>query len=533
MFKRHDPLGMTLTYHTLAHLIQGKEKYLLYPAAIVASLAGLLIMILGLSGAVGSVQRTGTLIAGVGTAVYAWALSFAIVYLDRRKPFLRWTIAILNALGMAALSVFLPGDLRPLLFVLWIATITLSCIFIGRWQATLMIGIFTALSAILMQPLKLTWESILAVSLTGIMLNETLYRLGAFIARRVQRLEAINHMSRTIASSIEMEKVIALVCASVQEALLADTYFVGLLDGKNIRLELFYDEGEFFPPVEIPIDNTLVGWVIENRKPLLLCDMPRELPKLGVNTRIIGKDRPSLSWIGAPVAVGKRLLGVVAMASYRRNAFDEDDLQLLESMAQQTALVIDNAYRYAEVERLSRLDSLTQVYNHGQFLAYLEEYAEYAATSELPLSLIMLDLDYFKQYNDSYGHLAGDQALTMLVTALRQSVRSRDLLGRWGGEEFAILLPETNGMQAMQVAERIRTNLRALVIKTQNGRSIPMPTVSQGIAVYAEASSGEKLVDLADQRLYLAKARGRDQIEPGTASWEAVNPTMATDRSTN
>jgi diguanylate cyclase (GGDEF)-like protein len=221
------------------------------------------------------------------------------------------------------------------------------------------------------------------------------------------------------------------------------------------------------------------------------------------------------------------------MASYRRNAFDQDDLELLENMAQQTALVIDNAYRYAEVERLSRLDSLTQVYNHGQFLAYLEEMVQYSSVSKSPLSLIMLDIDYFKQYNDNYGHLAGDQALTLLVSALRQSVRSRDLLGRWGGEEFAILLPETNGFQAMQVAERIRLNLRTLTITTQNGESIPMPTVSQGIAIYDEASSGEKLVDLADQRLYLAKARGRNQIEPQDADWSQASPAGASTSGTN
>jgi diguanylate cyclase (GGDEF)-like protein len=357
--------------------------------------------------------------------------------------------------------------------------------------------------------------------------------LGTVLADKVQRLEAINRMSRSTASSIEVDKVISLVCASVQEALLADTYYVGLLNDGNIRLELFYDDEEFFPPVEIPVKNTLAGWVIENRQPLLLRDMPKELPRLGVTARVIGKPHPSLSWMGAPVMVGKHLHGIVAMASYRRNAFDQDDLELLESMAQQTALVIDNAYRYAEVERLSRLDSLTQVYNHGQFLAYLEEYVQYTVVNKAPLSLIMLDVDYFKQYNDNYGHLAGDQALTLLVMALRQSVRSRDLLGRWGGEEFAILLPETGGLQATQVAERIRMNLRSMMITTQDGKSIPMPTVSQGIAIYTEASSGEKLVDLADQRLYQAKDRGRNQIEPEAAFWNQANPASSIASSAN
>jgi diguanylate cyclase (GGDEF)-like protein len=474
---------------------------------------------------VDSTQRLGMLVAGAGIIVYAWLLSLILILPVGRKPAVCWVLSVLNAAGMAALYVLLPFNLRPVLYLLWITAITLSSIMIGRWQVYLMIGVFAVLAFTIARPFSLDWEDILITCLTGIMLNETLCRLGTVIAKKVQRLEAISRMSRTIGTSIEVDKVISLVCASVQEALLADTYYVGLLNDGNIRLELFYDDGEFFPPLELPVNNTLAGWVIENRQSLLVRDMPKELPRVGVTALVIGKPHPSLSWMGAPVVVGKQLHGIVAMASYRRNAFDQDDLELLESMAQQTALVIDNAYRYAEVERLSRLDSLTQVYNHGQFLAYLEEYVQSAGISKAPLSLIMLDVDYFKQYNDTYGHLAGDQALTLLVTALRQSVRSRDLLGRWGGEEFAILLPETGGLQAMQVAERIRMNLRLLTITTQGGKSVPVPTVSQGIAIFAEATSGEKLVDLADQRLYLAKGRGRNQIEPEAAYWNPVNPT--------
>ena len=484
-------------------------------------------MVFGFSVLVEANQRARILVAGAGIIVYAWLLSLTLVFPMGRKPATRWLIAVLNAAGMLGLFLLLPLGLRPFQYLVWIATITLSCIVLGRWQVYLMIAIFTAAVIVMMQPLSFGWEDILIISMTGVLLNETHFRLGTVVARKVQRLEAINRMSRTISSSIEVEKVISLVCASVQQALLADTYYVGLVNGGNIRLELFYDDGDFFPPIEIPVEDTLAGWVIHNRKSLLLRDMPKELSNVGVKARVIGKPRSSLSWMGAPVAVGKRLHGIVAMASYRKNAFDQDDLELLESMAQQTALVIDNAYRYAEVERLSRLDSLTQVYNHGQFLAYLEEMVQSSSVSKTPLSLIMLDVDLFKQYNDNYGHLAGDQALTLLVSALRQSVRSRDLLGRWGGEEFAILLPETSGSQAMQVAERIRMNLRLLAVTTQDGRSIPMPTVSQGIAIFAEVSGGEQLVDLADRRLYLAKERGRDQIEPQAAYWSQANPTGA------
>ncbi len=324
---------MTATSRSLDYLVQGKERYLLYPAAIIASVAGLIVMVFGFSVLVEANQRARILVAGAGIIVYAWFLSLTLVFPMGRKPATRWLIAILNAAGMLGLFLLLPHGLRPFQYLVWIATITLSCIVLGRWQVYLMIAIFTAAVIVLMQPLSFGWEDILIISMTGVLLNETHFRLGTVVARKVQRLEAINRMSRSISSSIEVEKVISLVCASVQQALLADTYYVGFVSGGNIRLELFYDDGDFFPPIEIPVEDTLAGWVIHNRKSLLLRDMPKELSNVGVKARVIGKPRSSLSWMGAPVAVGKRLHGIVAMASYRKNAFDQDDLELLESIA--------------------------------------------------------------------------------------------------------------------------------------------------------------------------------------------------------
>jgi diguanylate cyclase (GGDEF)-like protein len=336
----------------------------------------------------------------------------------------------------------------------------------------------------------------------------------------VRRLETINNISHKIASTIEVDQVICLVSAAVQEALNADTYFVGLVQGENLRLDLFYDDGEFFSPREYPLRGGLVGWVLENRKPLLMGNVPRESEQMGISVRIIGKPKSSLSWMGTPILAGDQLIGIIAIASYQANAFDRVDLELLENMAHQAAMVIDNAYHHAEVKRQSQLDSLTQVYNHGKLLAYLADYARDAQVNKTPLSLIMLDVDFFKHYNDVYGHQVGDQALHRVVSAVRQNVRSSDIVGRWGGEEFVVILPDTHGRQAMQVAERIRLTLRMLAVKLSDGQQVPTPTVSQGIAMFWEAPEAEKLIDLADQRLYIAKARGRDQVEPGEAHWE-------------
>ena len=167
------------------------------------------------------------------------------------------------------------------------------------------------------------------------------------------------------------------------------------------------------------------------------------------------------------------------------------------------------------------MDSLTGVFNHGYFLEILNHAAEQDYLDNTPLSLIMLDIDYFKQYNDNYGHRVGDQVLIMLTEAIRSHINSEDSIGRWGGEEFAIILPHANGAQALAVAERIRTTMNSLSIQARDNQLLPVPTVSQGIAVFPqETDDVNRLIDLADQRLYLAKDRGRDQIEPDANFWK-------------
>jgi diguanylate cyclase (GGDEF)-like protein len=215
--------------------------------------------------------------------------------------------------------------------------------------------------------------------------------------------------------------------------------------------------------------------------------------------------------------------GVIAVGSYKSNNFDRTDLELLENLGQQAALALDNAKHHANVEAQSHLDSLTGVFNHGYLLEILNREAAREPLDHTPLSLIMLDIDYFKHYNDNYGHLVGDQVLTLLTDAIRTHIDSNDAIGRWGGEEFAIILANTSGPQALVVAERIRQTMSNLSLQGRDGKHLPVPTVSQGIAVFPqETDDVNRLIDLADQRLYLAKARGRDQIEPAEKHWQRL-----------
>ena len=177
----------------------------------------------------------------------------------------------------------------------------------------------------------------------------------------------------------------------------------------------------------------------------------------------------------------------MAISSYAPNAFDRSDMELLNNIAQRAALALDNTYRHALVQQQARLDSLTNVYNHGYFIQTLHEQANACKAQNQPLSLIMLDIDYFKQYNDTFGHLIGDEVLIGLCDVIRSHIKNTDAVGRWGGEEFCISLPNTNGQQALQVAQRIRETMASLKVRNNEQVTIPVPTVSQGIAIRTPA----------------------------------------------
>lgn len=171
------------------------------------------------------------------------------------------------------------------------------------------------------------------------------------------------------------------------------------------------------------------------------------------------------------------------------------------------ALADTKARLVAELEQLAVKDELTGLFNYRHFQAQLGAEVQRVARYERPLALIILDVDHFKEINDSLGHAVGDRVLAGLAQVLRQSVRTTDSVYRYGGEEFAILLPETHGAQAQGVAERARQAVEKSVL-AQDRRV----TVSAGMAEYRPPERGEELLRRADAALYAAKRGGRNRV---------------------
>jgi diguanylate cyclase (GGDEF)-like protein len=433
--------------------------------------------------------------------------------------------AIISGIGLGIFSYFVPerfGEVSHILVSLGIVAVAIVS---GRTQAYLAMLITLLVSIPFIDP-DLSGMGMLELVtpyLISIVVVEAILRIKDTTQQHVHRLETINKISRQIMLSLETEQTISLLNATMQEALEADTYFVGIVKGDQIQLDLFYDDGEYFNGIKVPFEGTLSGWIIKNQRALFLPDLREDVQLEGVKNFVIGKEKTNLSWMGVPLQAAN-VTGVISLGSYRPNAFDSGDMELLSNLAQHVTLALDNTIRHAQVEEQARLDSLTDVYNHGYFLKKLAEQAQQATANNTVLSIIMLDIDFFKQYNDTYGHIVGDRILKTLCTAIKHHIKQVDAVGRWGGEEFVISLPGAKGLEALKVAERIGQTMAMLRVEDRQQRTVPVPTVSQGIALFpVEADDIYRLIDLADRRLYIAKDRGRNQIEPTASHWENLH----------
>jgi diguanylate cyclase (GGDEF)-like protein len=353
------------------------------------------------------------------------------------------------------------------------------------------------------------------------------YTLTKDLENQASRLAVLYEIGKAITSTLNIDALLELIHVQISKVIQSDTYFVALYlpETHQIEIRILYEDGIRHPSLTVSADEGLSSWIVKNKTPLLIHDLRKEIDSLSMSPIMVGEKKLSRSWLGVPLLTEQNLIGLLAVASYKPNMFDETDKLLMEQIGQQAVLSIQNARHYEEVSRQAKLDSLTGVSNHNHFIEILYQGSDLALKSHSPLSLIMLDIDHFKLYNDTYGHTIGDQVLRLTVQAIESHIKKTDTVGRWGGEEFGIVLPNATTTQANMVANRIRRTLSELPLFNVEGNTIPKPTISQGIAsIPHHTTDADELVVIADRALYRAKARGRDQVAVGIPSESVKNP---------
>lgn len=207
------------------------------------------------------------------------------------------------------------------------------------------------------------------------------------------------------------------------------------------------------------------------------------------------------------------LVGVMVFWAEVGRHFNEQEINLLQGIVTQIGLAITNAQLYDQLQHLSTVDELTGLYNHRYFQERLEEELKRAQRRHATVNLLMVDIDHFKHYNDTFGHPAGDRLLKQVATILKASVRTVDAVARYGGEEFAVILVDTSPSECAEIAERIRRDIETFPFEGRDEQPGGKLTISMGIASFPRnATSRQDLIWLADQALYRVKQSTRNNI---------------------
>ncbi|MCH8028319.1 MAG: diguanylate cyclase [Candidatus Dadabacteria bacterium] len=363
-------------------------------------------------------------------------------------------------------------------------------------------------------------------SLVATRIVETLnrYKLAKKMELNSQGLASFYDLSTKLSSSLEPNTILNHVTKSIADSMEADVLGITLADGhgeRSILMRTGLNRREDIEGKEILHSNTLVGLVAETGTPFFTPDLSsrkkfkevfgREVDfalKMGELSAllILPMHKPlTRGEFDTESTMGCIVIGKISGAE----GFSRDQRKLAEIMAKEASKALWNSISYEEVKELAITDSLTGLYNFRYFQEELNK--EIARTDRFPgkVSLILLDIDNFKELNDTYGHPVGNMALKSIAEALKSSTRKIDTPARYGGDEFAILLPNTNEQSSKTVAEKIKARVKNINWELQ-GLDI-QPSVSIGVATYPDSAyTKEQLFKLADCALYEAKHSGRN-----------------------
>ena len=323
------------------------------------------------------------------------------------------------------------------------------------------------------------------------------------IKHEKQKLEQVLGIEAGLHSILDLNKLIDFVVKKTCEVLQADKCTLMFVDPESkelcIKGHLGIDESQIFGKTFLKMGDDFDHLIDRYHK----SKTPSSLPN-----KINGTVHQSRTFLSVPIELKDDLLGIINVSHKKGKEgdyFTDLDLRILYMIVRQVRIAIENAKLYRQLTYLTVTDSITGIYNHRYLTQVLEAEITRANRYGRNLSFLMVDIDQLKSYNDTLGHLEGDKLLKTIAEVIKKNVRMADLVCRYGGDEFAVILPETDLAQAKLVAEKIREKVAELPLKHQ-------VTVSIGASQCAADSERYDLIQRADSHLYEAKKRGRNQI---------------------
>lgn len=321
-----------------------------------------------------------------------------------------------------------------------------------------------------------------------------------------KNLTAMYQITSIVQNTVDEAKVFNVVLDCMMREYGFTKTAIFLLDEDQQELVCRAQRGGY-ERLKLPATMGIMGCAIANRELIYVPDVQAD-PRY-----IASSNQPGSSEVAIPLIVNDRVIGVLDIESSLKYELQNYDFNLLRSLTGQIAMTIAHAKHVAEVEQQAITDSLTGLYNKRYFNHLITKEFRRSRRYNRDLCMLMIDIDYYKHYNDNCGHRMGDEALKIIANLIHQSCRDVDSAVRYGGEEFLVLLPETKLAEANDVAERLRKIIEGYYFPYQHHQPNGTLSVSIGISSYPADSHNEiELIDHADAALYVAKRAGRNRV---------------------
>lgn len=329
----------------------------------------------------------------------------------------------------------------------------------------------------------------------------------------VRDLSLLYEIGQGVNSTIELEELYNVITEVLQQRLRLDKFAILLKDeiGEFLQVKAAYGfvENDHILDMSFRSGEGVTGEAVANGDTIYIRDTIKESRFLHYKGERIFEG----SFLSIPLIFKKEVLGVLNFHKPEVDGFSEEEQRMLKLVANQIALAIENARLYTKARDLSVKDELTGLYNRRHFQTVLQIEWKRAVRFHRPLSLLMVDVDHFKKYNDTFGHLQGDKVLKEMAQLLKKSIREIDTIARFGGEEFIILLPDTDKKGALAVGEKLRKIVEVHRFIDTGTTNISSITISAGVSSYPDdVRDLDDLIDHADIALYDAKDAGRNKI---------------------
>jgi diguanylate cyclase (GGDEF)-like protein len=327
--------------------------------------------------------------------------------------------------------------------------------------------------------------------------------------KQIKILKAMNRINRSLGVNLELGTIARILVEELIDIVGCTGCAIMMIDGKQVILLAEYGFKKLLGDQEFTTDMPAIKHIRDTGQCIFTGDIPNSPASSCVPA---GCNMKSL--ICTPVMVGDEVRGIIHLDSLEKDAFDEEDKLFAAQLAEAIAIAMERALEHSKVKTLSVEDGLTGCYNRRKLDQDVDGEINRSRRYQKTFSLLMIDIDLFKKYNDHHGHGRGDQLLTDIATLFKNSLRNSDEVYRYGGDEFVILLPETDRKQAAVVAGKLQ---RLVEVTPFEGEEESQPektvTISTGLATYPwDGNNRDELCKSADTRLYEAKKTGRNRV---------------------